>query len=100
MRPLQPLLLTGALLGLVIGLVFTPGPAAASSDVRLDGVHVRLHDHTRQVVTVNRTRGHHARVVFWTLREGAWKARFRAVDGRIGYGGLVVGRKRHQGTGT
>lgn len=98
MRRLLPLLLAGLLAGPLVGLV--PGPAAAGSDVRLDGVDVHLRDHTAQVVTVNRTRGYHARVVFWTLRDGAWQRRFRAVDGRIGYGGLVVGRHRHQGTGT
>jgi L,D-peptidoglycan transpeptidase YkuD (ErfK/YbiS/YcfS/YnhG family) len=98
-RRLLPLLLAGLVgpAGLVAGLA---GPAAASSDVRLDGVHVRLRDHTRQVVTVNHTRGYHARVVFWSLRDGTWQRRFQAADGRVGYGGLVIGHRRHQGTGT
>ena len=40
-------------------------PAAATDHVRLDGVDVRLREGTRQVVTVNRTSGYHARVTLW-----------------------------------
>lgn len=76
-----------------------PGPAVADS-VTLDGVTVRLREGTRQVVTVNRTRGHHARVIFWQHRDGAWRERFRAADGRIGYNGLVRAHRRVQGSGT
>lgn len=73
--------------------------APAGDRVELDGVTVQLREGTRQVVTVNRTRGHHARVTFWTLRGGKWQLKFRAKDGRIGYGGLVPPRQRVQGSG-
>lgn len=76
-----------------------PAAAAADDTVELDGVTVRLRPGTRQVVTVNRTEGYHARVVFWTRSDGRWHERFRARDGRIGYGGLVLPRKRVQGSG-
>ena len=89
-----------ALLVLAATLVAAPPPAAAVDDtVSLDGVTVRLREGTRQVVTVNRTSGHHARVTFWTLRAGEWHQRFRARDGRIGYHGLVPARQRVQGSG-
>jgi len=39
-------------------------------------------------------------VTFWKLTDAGWRPRFAAVDGRIGYGGLVRGTKREQGTGT
>jgi len=92
------LLLTSALLGLT--LATGVGPATAADDtVTLDGVPVHLRAGTGQVVTVNRTSGHHARVTFWALRDGAWTARFRATDGRVGYGGLVRPRDRVQGSG-
>jgi L,D-peptidoglycan transpeptidase YkuD (ErfK/YbiS/YcfS/YnhG family) len=73
---------------------------AARSAVRLDGVYVRLRPGTTQVVTANRTSGYHARVTWWVLRRGQWHPRMQATDGRIGYGGLVAGVRRHQGTGT
>ena len=77
-----------------------PARLATSGQVRLDGVDVGLRAGTRQVVTVNRTRGHHARVTYWVKGKDGWTKRMRAFDGRIGYGGLVPGRRRHQGTGT
>lgn len=98
-----------ALLGLFLltsTLVLAPAasgaaPAsAATRDVVLDGVRVHLHPGTRQVVTVNHTRGYHARVTLWAHRDGRWVRRMRAADGRIGYGGLVAAHRRHQGTGT
>lgn len=76
-----------------------PTAPAAEDTVTLDGVRVRLREGTRQVVTVNRTNGWHARVVFWARKDGRWVKRFRAADGRIGYGGLVRPRKRVQGSG-
>jgi L,D-peptidoglycan transpeptidase YkuD (ErfK/YbiS/YcfS/YnhG family) len=90
---LLPVLLVAALLG----------PQAADATpghVRLDGVDVRLREGTRQVVTVNRTTGYHARVTFWALTGDGWRQRMQASDGRIGYGGLVPGPRRHQNTGT
>lgn len=82
-------------------LLLLPAPAHAEGrHVRLDGVEVGLRSGTGQVVTVNRTTGYHARVTLWRLREGHWRAVLRAEDGRIGYGGLVRGTRRRQGTGT
>jgi L,D-peptidoglycan transpeptidase YkuD (ErfK/YbiS/YcfS/YnhG family) len=77
-----------------------PSPAEAADHVRLDGVDVRLRGGTAQVVTVNHTTGHRARITWWVQRDGRWQQRLRTTDGRIGYGGLVPGRRRHQGTGT
>ena len=97
-------LLTGVLA--VTPAAAAPGPQAAAADatrtraVVLDGVRVALRPGTSQVVTVNRTRGHHARVTLWRLRGGTWEQRMQAQDGRIGYGGLVPGAQRRQGSGT
>jgi L,D-peptidoglycan transpeptidase YkuD (ErfK/YbiS/YcfS/YnhG family) len=74
--------------------------SAAASPTTLDGVRVQLEPGTQQVVTVNHTDGYHARVTFWKLSGSGWKTRFSADDGRIGYGGLVRGTRRVQGTGT
>lgn len=91
--------LLGALLLAAALLPASPPPASAAGEVRLDGVTVRLEPGTRQVVTVNRTSGWHARVSFWGLRQGRWRLQFRAQDGRIGYNGLVRPRRRVQGSG-
>jgi len=77
-----------------------PVEARAPSTVVLDGVRVRLRAGTEQVVTVNHTRGYRARVTFWRLEDSGWTQRFSSADGRIGYGGLVPGPRRRQGTGT
>lgn len=98
-------------IALAIGLLsVTPATASAQPPERerttaqrsivLDGVSVRLRVGTRQVVTVNRTTGYHARVTYWVRSDSGWTQRLQATDGRIGYGGLVVGRRREQGTGT
>jgi L,D-peptidoglycan transpeptidase YkuD (ErfK/YbiS/YcfS/YnhG family) len=76
------------------------GQAPRPTQVRLDGVDVRLHPGTRQVVTVNHTHGYRARVTWWVHTRHGWRQRMQAADGRVGYGGLVVGERRHQGTGT
>jgi L,D-peptidoglycan transpeptidase YkuD (ErfK/YbiS/YcfS/YnhG family) len=73
--------------------------ASSAGEVRLDGVTVHLRRGTRQVVTVNRTSGWHARVSYWAHRQGRWRLQFRASDGRIGYNGLVAPRNRVQGSG-
>lgn len=102
-RLLLSLLLGSLLAGLLLTGSARPAEAAnaaAEPDVHLDGVHVDLRPGTRQVVTVNRTAGYHARVTYWTLGNDTWRKQFQATDGRIGYGGLVVGRERRQGTGT
>jgi len=75
----------------------TSGPAAP---VTLDGVRVQLRPGTEQVVTVDHSEGFRARVTFWKLTDEGWQPRFDAEDGRIGYGGLVPGTRREQGTGT
>jgi L,D-peptidoglycan transpeptidase YkuD (ErfK/YbiS/YcfS/YnhG family) len=100
-------------LGLALALVAPLAPAhavnphtgdglrAAPRSVELGGVRVRLQPGTEQVVTVNRRRGHHATVTFWARDDdGGWTARRTARDGRIGYGGVVPGDRRRQGTGT
>ena len=85
---------------LLAGLLLTPAPAAdAATTVRLDGVTVSLRDGTRQVVTVNRTSGTYARVTLFRKKQTGWTRIIRAT-GRIGYGGLVAGSERRQGTGT
>jgi len=76
------------------------GGAAAADRVTLGGVRVALGLHTRQVVTVNHTRGYHARVGYWVLRHHRWTRVYDVRDGRIGYGGLVAPAQRVQGTGT
>ena len=81
--------------------LLTPGAArAGATHVTLGGVRVALHADTRQVVTVNRTRGFHARVGFWVLRQGVWGHVDDVRDGRIGYGGLARPQDRVQGSGT
>ncbi len=73
---------------------------AEATHVTLGGVRVALHADTRQVVTVNRTHGYHARIGFWLLREGRWAQVYDVRDGRIGYGGLARPLHRVQGSGT
>jgi L,D-peptidoglycan transpeptidase YkuD (ErfK/YbiS/YcfS/YnhG family) len=95
-KPLLSLLLVSGL------LLVAPTPAAAvpaADTVTLDGVTVRVRPGTEQVVTVNRTRGWHARVTFWSRSGREWEERFVAGDGRIGYGGLVKAKRRVQGSG-
>ncbi|MEZ5096772.1 MAG: L,D-transpeptidase family protein [Nocardioides sp.] len=87
-------------LGCVLAALPWAGPAAAAHSVTLGGVSVRLTDRTGQVVTVNRTRGYHAVVSWWIRTDSGWERQLRSRDGRVGYGGLVLARKRKQGTGT
>jgi len=92
-------------LAVAAGLAAAPAQAAPEREravrvVVLDGVPARVHAATTQVVTVNRTQGHHARVTFWKKNDHGWVQSWRATDGRIGYGGLVPGPRRRQGTGT
>jgi L,D-peptidoglycan transpeptidase YkuD (ErfK/YbiS/YcfS/YnhG family) len=89
-------LATAALVSLV-----TPATAHADvTHVTLGGVPVALHAHTRQVVTVNHTRGYHAHVGLWVQRDGRWQEVYAVRDGRIGYGGLARPLHRVQGSGT
>jgi L,D-peptidoglycan transpeptidase YkuD (ErfK/YbiS/YcfS/YnhG family) len=88
-------------LGTLLAVLVAPAPAdAAPRTITLDGVTVRIGDRTKQVITVNRTHGHHARVTLWVHRDGRWNLVRRSRDGRIGYGGLVAPTRRKQGTGT
>jgi len=98
----KKLLLAAAALPAIslLPLVTVSAPATAATTVTLDGVHVHVPAGGAQVVTVNHTVGHHARVVMWRKRSGHWTRMATAYDGRIGYGGLVVSWKRKQGTGT
>jgi L,D-peptidoglycan transpeptidase YkuD (ErfK/YbiS/YcfS/YnhG family) len=94
-------LLVGALVVPVLGVLLAPTAAqAAVQHQRLGGVRVAIAPGTRQVVTVDHGRGYHARIAFWTKQQGEWQRVLRSRDGRIGYGGLVAPRRRHQGTGT
>ena len=72
--------------------------------IRLGGVRVNLRANlranTRQVVTVNHRTGWHASVRMWTKDGDRWRRSLTALDGRTGYGGLVRGPDRQQGTGT
>ena len=91
------------LVSLVLALTLLaplPAEAQAPRTVRLDGVTVELARGTTQVVTVNHTGGYRARVTLWAKDGDRWVQRLRATDGRIGYGGLVRGVDRRQGTGT
>ncbi|MDP2775444.1 MAG: hypothetical protein Q8O61_17960, partial [Nocardioides sp.] len=67
-------LLVSLVLAVVVPLLASPAATATAplydGTVVLDGVTVRLGPHTAQVVTVNRTRGHHARVTFWARHDG------------------------------
>jgi len=83
---------------LLAGLLLVPAPAGAGT-VTLDGVRVDLRSGTRQVVTVNHTSGTYARVTLWRKSDGRWSNVARTT-GRTGYGGLVAGADRRQGTGT
>lgn len=94
LRRLAPLLL-GLLL--VVGLPISPADAGT---LRLGGLRVALPAGTTQVVTVDRTRSWHARVVLWERGSNGWRAVVRTRDGRVGYGGLMRGAVRKQGTGT
>ena len=99
MRKLGLLPLATSLIAVAVAATSSPDHAE-QHDVTLGGVRVALHDHTRQVVTVDHTHGYHARIGYWVLRQGRWQPVYAVRDGRIGYGGLVRPRKRHQGTGT
>jgi L,D-peptidoglycan transpeptidase YkuD (ErfK/YbiS/YcfS/YnhG family) len=86
---------------LVVLAVLSPAPAhAGPTRITLGGVAVALHAHTRQVVTVDHTRGYHARIGFWVERHHRWQRVYDVRDGRIGYGGLAAPRHRVQGSGT
>lgn len=101
MRRLGVLALAAALVAPVPSRADVPADAAVAATVRLGGVTVRLHPGTAQIVTVDHTHGHHARIAWWVKEaDGHWQRRLRTTDGRTGYGGLEVGRHRRQGTGT
>jgi L,D-peptidoglycan transpeptidase YkuD (ErfK/YbiS/YcfS/YnhG family) len=84
-----------------VTLVVGAGAAEARS-IHLDGVAVRLPAGSTEVVTVNHTHGHRARVTLWRLDPAShhWRRVARTTDGRTGRGGLVAPDKRRQGTGT
>lgn len=102
-RLLAPAMAVAALALTLLAVPASVGPASAApagaTTTRLDGVPVRLAPQTRQVLSVNRTKGHRARVTWWVRTEQGWSAELRTGDGRIGYGGLVPGNRRRQGTG-
>jgi L,D-peptidoglycan transpeptidase YkuD (ErfK/YbiS/YcfS/YnhG family) len=92
----------------LVGVLLVAGPAVAGPVVagpadagtfKLDGVRVALPAGTTQVITVNHTRKWHARVVLWERSTTGWHAIARTTNGRTGYGGLVPGSRRRQGSG-
>ncbi len=74
-------------------------PLARADVVELGGVRVELREGTTQVVTVNHSGGVRARVSLWRLTGEVWRRQLTTADGRTGYGGLVPGDRRVQGTG-
>ncbi len=79
----------------------TESAEAVERTVRLGGVKVRLRPGTKQVITVNHSTGWHAQVTFWRKTDAdGWKRIAGTGNGRTGYGGLVPGPEREQGTGT
>lgn len=78
----------------------SPAVASSPQTVTLGHVPVQLRAGTRQIVTVHHTTGWHARVSLWVRRDGHWHRALDTRNGRTGYGGLVAGGKRRQGTGT
>jgi L,D-peptidoglycan transpeptidase YkuD (ErfK/YbiS/YcfS/YnhG family) len=77
-----------------------PARTTATTRITLDGVGVALPSGSTQVVTVNHTRGTHARVALWQRADGRWQLVARSKHARTGYGGLVRARQRVQGSGT
>jgi L,D-peptidoglycan transpeptidase YkuD (ErfK/YbiS/YcfS/YnhG family) len=96
-RKAAPLLVAALV---AVALTVPTAPAATADQVTLGGVRVDLRPQTRQVVTVNHSRGYHARIGFWVLRHHRWSRVYAVRDGRIGYGGLVAPANRVQGSGT
>lgn len=95
---IRPLLLAfTALLAVSSGLLLVP---AAANAARLDGVRVQAEVGTAQVITVKHTSGSRARVTLWRLTDEGWRTTLVTHRGRIGYGGLVRGDRRRQGSGT
>ena len=76
------------------------GRTATSTHISLSGVTVSLPAGSRQVVTVNHTRGSRARVALWEEDATGWHRVARSKAGHIGYGGLVRASLRKQNTGT
>ena len=79
---------------LAAATIFTVPTAAHAEPVELGGVRVDLRPGTSQVVTVDHT------VSLWRMTAAGWKRQLTSRDGRTGYGGLVRGERRVQGTGT
>lgn len=86
--------------GLLIAASLSIAAPASAAPLTLDGVRVTLPAGSTQVVTVNHTHGWHARITLWQHDATGWHRVARATDARTGYGGLVLGSRRHQGTGT
>ena len=100
MRPTatRPLLALLSALAATAALLL-PAPPASAARVTLGGVVVHLRAGTTQVVTVHHSHGTSARVSYWVLKQDGWRRRLTTTDGRTGYGGLVAGGRRHQGSG-
>ncbi|MFL6059704.1 MAG: hypothetical protein ACJ72E_00630 [Marmoricola sp.] len=100
MRSTRAVLVLLVLLLLGRSLTATAASSAARG-VQLGGVTVRIGPGTTQVVTVDHSSGSHARIILWQRRsDGGWAAVLHSRSARTGYGGLVAGTRRKQGTGT
>ena len=89
------------LLAVTLALIpASPAAAATRTPITLDGVRVLLPTHSTQVITVRHTHGTYALVTLWTKSGGHWRELARTGAGRTGYGGLVDGSTRKQGSGT
>lgn len=104
-KPVAMPIAATALVAIVVAglLTVSTAPAAPADSTRriiLGGVSVRLDDQTRQVITVHHTHGWHAGVTLWRKSDGQWVRRLTAYHGRTGYGGLVRGDRRVQGSGS
>jgi L,D-peptidoglycan transpeptidase YkuD (ErfK/YbiS/YcfS/YnhG family) len=97
-------LLAAALIAVAVPATTPDAPvaprAATATHITLGGVSVTLPAGSRQVVTVNHTRGTRARVVLWQQDASGWHRVARSKAGRTGYGGLVRATYRRQNTGT
>jgi len=72
-----------ALLLLALPLAPAQAAAPAAPALVLDGVRIAAGPATTQVVTVNHTAGHRARVTYWRLVAGEWVAHFLPLPNRL-----------------
>ena len=100
--PARPVLALAAVVTgtALVALPTSAAHASAPETITLDRVPVKLSTGTKQVITVNRTSRTRARITIWSRTDRGWVKRIQSSKARLGYGGLVAGRQRKQGTGT